>query len=1028
MHPTFRDAYSRRVTLFISSVLILVCAHQFTRWILNQNHALFPSPDGESMKPLTALLFMMAGAMFIFSVVRKTSTVSLVLAGALTVVPFIIFFQREIHVSEPIDGFIAGLFLPQETSVHVNMATVTAFNFVLCGISFILLRTGRWIRAGHLLIFAVCLIALFTFAQHIYGVNREKNPVDLTGISFLSVLLFLALCYLLVAVRPDEGLMKFVTSNTTAGKFTRVVLLTTLVLPLLVGWVRLQGEIAGLYDGRFGLALMATGNITIISIVILILGWRYYRTEQQQKESQEMIQRQYQLFQALIENSSDSLALQNRDLKIVYRSRSAERITGWTDADRNKLGWQNYIHPDDREAVNHKIQEALAKPAEVIPLSFRTLHRSGDYICLDGTITNLLDNPAVQAIVSNYRDVTAQKFSEEQSRRNENLYRTIAASLPGAVVVVLDRSERYLLAAGEALGALGYDKEGVEGRTAAEVLPPQSYAVLRKHFERVFNGEKFTMDIQSQGKDFYVQYVPLYDHKQQVNAAIVMGIDITAIKTAQRKEQQLAAELQEKLRELADYKYAIDESSIVAITDQKGVIRHVNSNFSRISGYTSEELIGHTHSLINSGYHSTEFIRTLWQTIANGGIWRGEMRNRAKDGTYYWVDTTIVPFLNEQNKPYQYLAIRSDITERRKFAEQLEQANALLKLNGAKLKEAQTIAHVGNWEIDLVRNISTWSDEVFRIFGVQPEDVQPSPEAFMSFIHPEDREYARGITQNALKSLQDSLFYFRLLLHNGQVRYAYSEWKFEFNAEGMPLRMYGIIQDTTERTRAEANLKAVNKELETFIYRAAHDLRGPLSSVMGMVTVGKQEIKDEHALRMFSMIGESAQKLDKTLAGLVQSMYIKDTKLFADKINFGQLFSESIEKYSHAQGFSRMEFNVDISSTRNCISNRVILESVVQNMIENAIKYQNYNRRASLHISVSDNQYEHKLVFADSGTGIHPDHVNQIFDMYFRGVQTTGGSGLGLYIVKTGIEKLRGRIEVKSEYGAGTTFTIYLPS
>lgn len=317
---------------------------------------------------------------------------------------------------------------------------------------------------------------------------------------------------------------------------------------------------------------------------------------------------------------------------------------------------------------------------------------------------------------------------------------------------------------------------------------------------------------------------------------------------------------------------------------------------------------------------------------------------------------------------------------------------------------------------------------MFRIFGVQQEDVQPSPEAFMSFIHPEDREYARDVTQRALKSLQDSLLYFRLQLHNGQVKYAYSEWKFEFNAEGMPLRMYGIIQDTTERTRAEANLKAVNKELETFIYRAAHDLRGPLSSVMGMVTIGKQEIKDEYALRMFSMIGESAQKLDKTLAGLVQSMYIKDTKSFADKINFEQLFSESIEKYSHAQGFSRMEFKVDISSTRNYVSNRVILESVVQNMIENAIKYQNYNRRASLHISVSDNRYEHKLVFADSGTGIHPDHINQVFDMYFRGVQTTGGSGLGLYIVKTGIEKLRGRIEVKSEYGAGTTFTIYLPS
>src|SRR5262249_40595438 len=143
--------------------------------------------------------------------------------------------------------------------------------------------------------------------------------------------------------------------------------------------------------------------------------------------------------------------------------------------------------------------------------------------------------------------------------------------------------------------------------------------------------------------------------------AIIMGIDITAIKTAQRAEKKLAEELQGKLKELSDYKYALDESAIVAVTDQKGIIKHVNNYFSRISGYNAEELIGQTHSIINSAHHPPEFIRNLWQTIAGGKIWRGEIRNRAKDGAYYWVDTTIVPFLNEEQKPYQYLAIRSDI-------------------------------------------------------------------------------------------------------------------------------------------------------------------------------------------------------------------------------------------------------------------------------------------------------------------------------------------------------------------------------
>lgn len=162
--------------------------------------------------------------------------------------------------------------------------------------------------------------------------------------------------------------------------------------------------------------------------------------------------------------------------------------------------------------------------------------------------------------------------------------------------------------------------------------------------------------------------------------------------------------------DFVNLKSAIDESAIVAITDQNGVITYVNEKFCKISQYPAEELIGKNHRVINSGYHPQEFFSEMWKTISSGQTWEGEIRNRAKDGTYYWVHTNIVPFLDSDGHPVKYVSVRYEITERKMAEEKLLHYAKKLEVSNRELQDFASVAAHDLQEP--LRKIQSFSDRL----------------------------------------------------------------------------------------------------------------------------------------------------------------------------------------------------------------------------------------------------------------------------------------------------------------------------
>ena len=651
--------------------------------------------------------------------------------------------------------------------------------------------------------------------------------------------------------------------------------------------------------------------------------------------------------------------------------------------------WLSLIHPDDLVLIKNIFYSAQ-KTQSIFKAEFRIIHNISKeiiWIKSKAEFRNDIENKCIIFQGSIKNNTVNKTLNNKLIDAKENI-EFIFSSLEEVLFKLDVKNQKITSITDNCDKILGYSKEDFldDYLLPFKIIHPEDLQNFEEDRIKLFKGEEIRSEyriINLKGETKKVKYYgkPKLNQKNELVTLDILVKDITKSKNSE-------FELNYALKQLDDYKKAMDQSAIVSITDEKGSIIYVNEKFCEISQYSVEECLYKDHNILNSKYHPKEFFADMMKTISSGKNWKGEIRNKAKDGSFYWVDTTIIPFL-ENGKPYQYISIRFDITEKIKMSSNIEFQKTFYE---TILNEIPAdIVVFDKHHNYLFINPTAVNNEEVRNFLIGKNDYDYCKFRNLDFAIADER---RQVFLNTIESRTGLTFEEKKIEQEGNTSYKLRKFYPMFDKNNECQYVIGFGMDISDIRNQENLISESLKEKEILLGEIHHRVKNNLAIIDGLIELKKFHIKDLNSLETLSEV----QMRIKIIALVHEKLY--KSEQFSN-IKFKDYIQELANYYKQIfdkKDGNTVQFKLDCDDLKLEISKSITFGLLLNELIANSLKYAVIDHKATIYISIKLNEENILFTFRDRGPGL-PEEV-----------KNGEKFGFGYKLIKTFLKQLKGEL------------------